>query len=205
MTDWVDVGVTAVITAALGVAGLYFANSIRRRTNQETQLNVAAKRFEAYAALWAETKAAAGMRALTGQGALTLDERRRLAERLTDWYYDKGNGMLLSEETRKVFLEAKHNLIRPLQQLTPESLRQKIAASSKPEKLWGEASLRQISLIRNAMRADLAIYTSPAAAARRKRGLDDEDKAFLRAAEVDLNQRPWRASRRERLRSHRAP
>jgi hypothetical protein len=201
MTDWVDVGVTAGITAALGVAGLYFAHSIRRRTNQETQLTVADKRFAAYGALWGETKAAAGMRTLTGQGPLTPDERTQLAERFTDWYYDKGNGMLLSEETRKVFLEAKHNLIRPLEELNPESLRRKIEASSEPERLWGEASLRQISLLRNAMRADLAIYTSPAAAVRRKGGLDSEDKAFLRASEVDLNRRPWRSSRRERLRS----
>ena len=84
---------TAGLTGALGVAGLYFAHSLRRRTNQEISLNVAAKRFDAYVALWAETKAAAGMRTLTGQGPLSPGERGQLAERLTEWYYDKGNGM----------------------------------------------------------------------------------------------------------------
>jgi hypothetical protein len=203
MTDWADVGVTAGITVALGAAGLYLAHSVRRRTNQQIQLNVADKRFAAYAALWAETKAAPGMHTLTGEGPLKPDERRRLADRLTEWYYDNGNGMLLSEETRKVFLEAKHNLIRPVELLTPKSRQRKIEASSEAERdgLWGEASLQQISLLRNAMRADFAVYTSPAGAKRMRKGLTSEDREFLLDCGVDLNRRPWRTSRRERLQS----
>lgn len=203
MTDWADIGVTAVITVVLGAAGLYLAHSVRRRTNQQIQLNVADKRFTAYAALWTETKAAPGMRTLTGEGFLKPEERRRLADRLTEWYYEKGNGMFLSEETRKVFLEAKHNLIRPVELLTPESRRQMIEASpeAKKHQLWGEASLKQISLVRNAMRADFAIYTSPANAKRMRKRLTSEDREFLLESGVDLNRRPWRLSRRERLRS----
>jgi hypothetical protein len=50
--------------------------------------------------------------------------RLALADRLTTWYYDCGNGMLLSETTRKIFLEAKHNLVRGDDDLTPMSLSQ---------------------------------------------------------------------------------
>ena len=194
MTDWVDV----VSKVVLGVVGLYFAHSLGRKTRQEIQAKVADKRFEAYAALWVETKTAAGIRELTGQGPLTPDERKQLATSLTAWYYDKGNGMLLSENTRKIFLEAKHNLIRKVDDLTPQSLQHAIRESSEPDLVWGSASIRQISLLRNSMRADLAIYSSPANATGGQAGLWPQDIEFLIACEVDLTRRPWRPS-------HRAP
>jgi hypothetical protein len=103
----------------------------------------------------------AGIRVLTGAGGLGKAERKQLAESLTTWYYDKGNGMLLSEDTRKIFLEAKHNLIRGAGALTPQSLRRTLLESLDPDSVWGSASLRQVSLLRNSTRADLAIYSSP--------------------------------------------
>jgi hypothetical protein len=195
VTDWAVAGVTAV----LGGIGLYFAHSIRRRFRQEIQARVADRRFKAYAALWAETKVAAGIRELTGQGGLSLEERKQLADKLTTWYYERGNGMLLSADTRKIFLEAKHNLIRDIENLTPVSLKERVKGSLKPETEWGMASLRQISLLRNSMRADLAIYASPASPTGKQAGLDPGDREFLVACKIDLNRRPWRPSLRERL------
>jgi hypothetical protein len=191
LTNWTDLG-----KLLLGAAGLYFVNSLGRKNRQEIQAKVADQRFEAYAALWVETKLAAGIRVLTGEGPLTQAERKQLAERLTTWYYAKGNGMLLSEDTRKIFIEAKHNLIREPNALRPLSLSQTVRDSSDPDSVWGAASLRQISLLRNSMRADLAIYSSPASPAGGKAGLKPQDKEFLKACEVQLWRRPWRSTLR---------
>jgi len=91
MTEWIGIAVTAVLT----LAGLYFGNSLRLKTRTEVEANVAEKRFAAYAALWAQTKTASPMRRVP----LTRAERSQLYDQLTDWYYDGGNGMLLTEET----------------------------------------------------------------------------------------------------------
>ena len=195
-TDLADIGVKLV----LGVAGLYFVNSLGRKSRQEIQAKVADERFEAYAALWFETRVAAGIRTLTGEGPLTQAERKELAENLTAWYYDKGNGMLLSEDTRKIFLEAKHNLIRQADALTPRSLSQAVLESQDHrDSVWGSASLRQVSLLRNSMRADLAIYSSPASPGGGQSRLSPQDREFLKACDVRLWRRPWRPSMRELL------
>ncbi len=91
MTEWIGIAVTAVLT----LAGLYFGNSLRIKTRTDVEANVAEKRFAAYAALWAQTKTASPMRGVP----LTRAERSQLYDQLTDWYYDGGNGMLLTEET----------------------------------------------------------------------------------------------------------
>lgn len=72
------------------------------------------------------------------------------------------------------------------------SLRQRIKGSSDPEAVWGEASLRQVSLLRASMRADLAIYSSPASPTGRGPELGKEDREFLVASKVTLNRQPWR-------------
>ena len=84
----------------------------------EVEANVAEKRFAAYAALWATTKDASPMRG----APLTPIERSQLFNKLTDWYYDGGQGMLLTEPTRNIYLRAKKNLTCPIEELVPESL-----------------------------------------------------------------------------------
>lgn len=196
MTAWV----ATLVTLVLGGIGLYFTNSIRHRFRQDVQSRVADKRFEAYAALWAETKIAAGIRVLTGEGGLSLEERKQLADSLTTWYYDRGNGMLLSARTRKIFLEAKHNLVRGVDQLTPKSLKEKLTSNPKIEEIErGKASLWQVSLLRASMRADFEIYSGPANPTGREPELDKEAREFLIESKVNPNKRPWRPPLRERL------
>jgi hypothetical protein len=175
--EWIGIAVTAV----LGLAGLYFANSLRLRTRAEVEAGVAEKRFAAYAALWAHTKMASPMRG----APLTADERKDLYNKLTDWYYDDGNGMLLTERTRNIYLNAKKNLTCPTEDLVPESLAEQVAREG--DAVRGQASIDQLSLLRTSMRADIRIFTEPF-----KETLKPADIAFLDASKVDLNSPPWR-------------
>jgi hypothetical protein len=120
--EWLDIAVTATgiaITAVLSAAALYFGNNLRRRTRAEVEANVAEKRLPAYAALWERTKIASPMR----DTPLTPGERSQLFDDLTDWYYDGGHGMLLTETTRNIYLKAKANLTCAPEKLVPDSLR----------------------------------------------------------------------------------
>jgi hypothetical protein len=150
VAGWIDIAVTVL----LGVVGLYLANSIRR----QIQARVAEKRFDSYGKLWAELKVASPLRRVTGEGPLSQDERHTLYGKLTDWYYDSGNGMLLSQETRNIYLAAKENLICEVDALKPASLQKQVQASDDPDTIRGWASIRQFSLLRTAMRGDIAIY-----------------------------------------------
>jgi hypothetical protein len=183
MAEWVDIAVTL----ALGVVGLSLVHSLRR----QIAAKVAEKRFDSYAALWEKLKVASPLRTVTNEGPLTREERRTLYDELTDWYYDGGNGMLLSEQARNVYLAAKENLVCEVDELRPESLRAKVKQSVDPDGVRGWASIRQFSLLRTAIRGDIAIYTSPWG-----RVLDDEDREFLLACGVDLDREPWRTSAR---------
>lgn len=177
MTEWLDIAVTAV----LGVAALYYGQSLRRRTRAEVEAQVAEKRFAAYAALWAKTKPASPMRGTP----MTESERSKLFNDLTDWYYDCGHGMLLAEQTRNIYLKAKKNLTCPVNELEPASLAEKVATDGAMAR--SSLSVDQLSLLRTSMRGDIQIYTEPY-----DEQLSPDDIAFLEACNVDLGQPPWR-------------
>jgi hypothetical protein len=133
---------------------------------------------------------------------LTSTEREQLFQDLTDWYYDDGHGMLLSEETRNIYLKAKENLTCAVDDIEPELLRTRLLAAREQlratggsqeeivrqlDLLRGDASIRQLSLLRTSMRGDIAIYTSPYG-----HDLNPEDKAFLEACGGDPSRPPWR-------------
>jgi hypothetical protein len=168
-------------------AALYFGNNLRRRTRAEVEANVAEKRLPAYAALWEKTKIASPMRG----SPLTPAERSQLFDDLTDWYYDKGYGMLLTETTRNIYLKANANLTCPPERLVPALLQDRLAAGGDSARGW--ASIDQLSLLRTSMRADVEIFTQPY-----DEELSPDDVAFLEASNVDLAVAPWReATRRE--------
>jgi hypothetical protein len=68
-----------------------------------------------------------------------------------------------------------------------------VRASDDPDTVRGNASIRQLSLLRTQTRADIEIYSSPWG-----KPLEDDDEAFLKACEVDLGQEPWRSAARAR-------
>lgn len=128
LAEWIEIAVTIV----LGVVGLYLANSIR----PQIQARVAEKRLDSYGALWTEEGGLAAPRGDMG-GAVVARERHALYEKLADWYYRGGNGMLLSQQTRNIYLAAKENLICAVDKLRPASLREQVRASDEPDTVRG--------------------------------------------------------------------
>jgi hypothetical protein len=186
MAEWAGIAITAVVS----VAAIYYGNNLRRRTRAEVEAKVAEKRLPAYAALWETTKIASPMRGTP----LAADERSQLFDELTDWYYDSGQGMLLTESTRNIYLKSKANLTCPAEKLIPASLGNRVAAEGDEARGW--ASIDQLSLLRTSMRADVEIFTQPY-----DEELSPDDVAFLEACKVDLSRPPWRdAVRRESVR-----
>jgi hypothetical protein len=200
LSDWPTIAVTAV----LGLGGLYVGNSIHRKTRAEIESKVAERRLEAYYELWKKMKDAAPIRR---EDARPFDEdsRSRLYDQLTHWYFEEGNGMVLGEDTRRIYLRAKENLICDRDDLRPSSLRQCSQQAAAPNEndtdLKGDAldrarlSMRQLSLLRTSMRADLLVYSQPSG-----QRLSPEDKAFLKDCDVQTWRRPWRRTLGETLR-----
>jgi hypothetical protein len=110
-------------TLIVGIAGLYLTHSIRRQLN----LKIAEQRLTAYSALWVITLVATPSRlqekeesgSSTAEGPLTVADRLLLHHKMTSWYYEHGNGMLLESRTRAMYLKVKQNLICPLEEFQP--------------------------------------------------------------------------------------
>ena len=181
MSDWVGI----LVTFALGLAGL----SVFFRTRQETAAKVAEGRLEAYKALWKATAPAAPMEAGLRMPQLDAAGRSTLYDALTAWHFVDGHGLLLSAGTRALYLTAKLNLVCEVDEFQPAALRPRLGAllPADLDRERGRLSVRQLSLVRTAMRADPAIFAKP-----RGRRLTEEDRAFLRACGVSLWRRPWR-------------
>ena len=93
--------------------------------------------------------------------------------------------MLLTEQTRNIYLKAKRNLTCPVAKLEPASFREQVALEGEAAR--SSKSIRQLSLLRTSMRADVEIYTQPY-----EEELSPDDIEFLRACKVDLDRPPWR-------------
>ena len=180
-TDQVALAVTTVVT----LVGLYFANSLRLRTRAEVESDVASKRFDAYAALWSTMASASPMR----DAPLTKVERVRLFDDFTRWYFEGGNGMLLTEQSRNIYLTAKRNLTCPDGELVPDALAARVETGG--DDVRGEACKKQLSLLRSSLRADIRIYTDPY-----DESPSHEDVAFLKACKVKLDEQPWKRALR---------
>jgi hypothetical protein len=173
-------------TLFLGLIGFYLAHNLRR----QLMLRITDKRLEAYASLWSLTEVASPTR-LKEPNPRPLDrtEREQLFKELTSWYYKDGNGMLLGKNTRNLYLGVKDNLICPLDEFQPKSVRQRLCAlhaQPRIEKERGKLAIHQLSLLRTRMKADLAVYGQPYFVT-----LSDEDIAFLEYCQERLWRRPW--------------
>lgn len=120
-----------VVTFVLGVAGLFISASWYR----DRQLRIAEERLSSYRRLWTLTQVASPTRVEPGgQGPLTRDEAGTLHGKLTSWYYEEGQGMLLTLATRDMYLEAKKRLLNYSLSKVPEDLLQESSMldSQKP-------------------------------------------------------------------------
>lgn len=99
-----------VIALNFGVIGFYLAHSYRCKI----ALSVAEKRLAAYSALWRRMNIASPTRLSEWWNEpLTPEEREKLFNDFTQWYYENGNGMLLGGGTRNIYLRVKDNLVCP--------------------------------------------------------------------------------------------
>src|SRR5947208_13955990 len=91
-----------IVTAAVAIVGLYLAHSYRR----QIALRVAERRLTAYAALWNKMGIATPVRIVPWNvpQPLTAKEREDLFRAFTAWYYEDGNGMLVGDGTRTIYL-----------------------------------------------------------------------------------------------------
>jgi hypothetical protein len=173
--DWASVAVTLL----LGVVGFGLARNI----NRDVKLRLAERRLAAYERLWAL------MRQLSPYSE-PLDEagRKQLHSEITDWYYAHGDGMLLQNVSRTVYLRAKDNLTGPVENLVPQESRLRLERLSglDQERERGRLTQRQFSLLRTQLKTDLAIFGRPYGPR-----LGPEDRAFLGHCGVDLSRRPW--------------
>jgi hypothetical protein len=147
------------------------------------------KRFESYGALWSKLGGTSPFRRLTGQGPLSNAERATLFDEIGNWYYESGNGLLLSNQVRNIYLVIRENLRCSPKDLKPTSLAGQVIASPDGDAIRGTAAIRHFSLLRTAMRADLSIFTSPWGT-----DLTDEDIEFLTSCKVNTSAQPWRRS-----------
>lgn len=182
MSDW-----AAIVVA---ITGIYFANSFRRRSKFE----LAEARRIAYAELWEITGLAAPTRLSRGvDGLLTPNERSRLMQEMTNWYYRDGQGMLLSKRTRSMYLSAKTNLTCHDTDLEPEGdkLLALIPGLGSSIEKRGCLSIRQLSLLRTQMKSDLAVYGRVYS-----KTLRDHERRFLRECigPTWRWRKPWRSA-----------
>ncbi len=160
-----------VVTSAIALIGLWLAHGLRR----QQRLKIAEQRIVAYQKLWRLMEVARPTRldgTVDKSGPLSPDEASALYRKMTNWYYDAGNGMLLPNETKVLYLAAKKRL-------------GVYADADKSD--WnheGKRRIQELSLLRTQMKRDLDIYGINYSGA-----LDDEDMAFIR--EAGLNAEGW--------------
>ena len=138
-----------VITALVALIGLYLAHSYRR----QQRLRVAERRLDAYGALWKLMEDARPTRikdvSVDTQGPLTRDEARKLYSKMTEWYFGSGNGLLLTDETKNLYLRVK------------KRLGDYAVGDDPPSEEEGKQRIMEIGLLRAQMRLDLDIYSVP--------------------------------------------
>jgi len=169
-----------VITSLIAVVGLYLAHSLRR----QQALKIAEERTNAYRELWELTElarptrlaaeerggdlAGKGEDGLRGTGPITQAEASSLYRSMTHWYFRSGNGMLLPEVTKRLYLEAKRRLGAYA------------VGGGHDWEREGARRIDELSLLRTQMKSDLAIFGTPYFGEP-----DEDDEAFLRAAHID--------------------
>jgi hypothetical protein len=172
------------VTLILGVLTIFVVNGFRR----QLAIRTAEKRIAAYGALWEATYPARPSRWMHEGEVLDSKERRELWEVMSKWYFDAGNGMLMTKDTRSLYFAVKDNLIAELDTLEPLCARQRLRKLSGERLDWerGKLAMDQLSLLRTQMKSDLEIYGRPYGAP-----LGPEGIGLLRLAELDLERRPW--------------
>ncbi|MEM7208867.1 MAG: hypothetical protein AAF434_13675 [Pseudomonadota bacterium] len=75
--------------------------------NVGTRVRIAERRLPSYRKLWELT----GPTTRARDKQLSMVERRELYKALCGWYYESGNGIFLSNNTRELYLDSRESLI----------------------------------------------------------------------------------------------
>ena len=106
--------------------------------------NLVDRRLDSYTRLWDLMKVAGPWRIESKLGPMSVQQRKELFDSMTDWYYSSGNGMMLTRETREIYLNAKFNLICDDEKLRPETLNKHHALDQHERERWrGQLSMEQ--------------------------------------------------------------
>jgi hypothetical protein len=138
-----------VITSLVALIGLYLAHSYRR----QQRLRIAERRLDAYGELWTLTEVARPTRvkdvSVDREGPLKRDEARTLYRDMTHWYFGSGNGLLLPDATKDLYLKVKARLGAYAE------------GGDSPSDQEGTQRIEELGLLRAQMRLDLDIYSVP--------------------------------------------
>lgn len=169
-----------LITTVIALIGLYFTHSLRR----QQRLRIAEKRLDSYSQLWALMEIARPTRLsdVDEGGPLTRDEAKKLSRKAAHWYFDEGNGMLLTEPTRALYFQARKNLA------------EYAAGEGENWEPAGVRIMRQFSLLRTQMKLDIDRYGTFGLEAE----IDEDDRNFLRSAGIGASR--WRVAAQIRTR-----
>lgn len=150
--DAVQDGIQTLLTVTVAAAGLWLAHNYRRQLKSK----IADRMLIAYPELWELT----AVSDLNREPPMTDDESRQLAQEMMIWYYANGNGMLMSSTTRAFFFAVRGNLVAPLQNLKPASLRTAPAGTEGPTADLRLTCIRsrQLSVLRTLLKTDMAVY-----------------------------------------------
>jgi hypothetical protein len=161
-----------IVTSAITLTGLYLAYSFHR----QQRIKIAEQRIDAYRKLWHVMEPARPSRLdpPDSSGPISAAEARELYDSVTAWYFENGNGVMLTEPTRAMYLEAK----RRLGAYSSGTLDGADSGAA------GERRMRELSLLRTQMKFDLTIY-----GVFHPDSLDHEDEAFVRSC--GLNPQFW--------------
>lgn len=179
IAQWAQVGTTLL----LGIVGFYIANSYRR----QVKVKLAEKLLEAYSDLWSITDVS-----FVNSAEPVLMSRTQMAdltERMGQWYFDDGNGILMSNASRIVFFVAYNNMRFHHSQAEPAILRARLNALSgeTAEQALSCACSRQLSRLRSQMKSDLGVYQG----SRHLRDSRREDRQLFAMAGVRIGPPRW--------------
>ena len=140
-----------IVGAAIALLGLFLAHNLRR----QYRLRIAEERIGSYRQLWRILEVATPERLDPAYGKdgipLKPSEAGSLYIQMTEWYYESGNGMMLTDNTKVMFIKAK-------KRLASYSVDYDDAGSNSLWQVDGKRRIRELSLLRTQMKLDLDIY-----------------------------------------------